>query len=87
MPSKSTNDPEKFKGQTRIEGDQVVGGDPAGKNCEWCSEAATVSFEMQRRIKNARAGATTGTGQFIFACREHEEIARKIANEPRPARR
>lgn len=63
------------------------GGDTTDAKCDWCPEPATDSFEMQRRIKGARAGATVGTGQFIFACDSHKEIAEKVANESRPARR
>jgi len=83
MPSRSANDPERFKGQTRIEGDRVEGGDITDQNCEWCPDPATCSFEFQRRIKGGRGGATWGTGQFIFACDNHREIAKRMAGDPR----
>ncbi len=87
MPSRSARDPERFKGQTRIEGDKVGGGDIDGHKCEWCPEPATCSFELQRKIKGARGGATWGTGQFNFACDDHEEIAKKMAGHPRDSHR
>lgn len=88
MPSRqSSNDPSKFAGQQQIGGDSVGGGDIAGMACEWCDEAATESFEMLRKVPNARRGATTGTGQFIFACDAHHELAKEIAHAARKSHR
>lgn len=88
MPSRSNDSsPDRIKGQTRIEGDNVGGGDTEGQKCDWCPEDATRSFEMRRRMKGGKAGATLGTGQFVFACDEHEEFAKKATEQPRPALR
>jgi hypothetical protein len=88
MPSRST-DPEKFKGQTRIEGDQVGQGDiPEGTSCNWCANPATASFEIKRKIKGARGGgAAWPTGQFWFACDDHHGSAERMVAEPLPSHR
>jgi hypothetical protein len=87
MPSKST-DPEKFKGQTRIEGDQVAQDVvPEDVSCDWCNDPATASFEIKRKVKGVRAGAVWGTGQFWYACDAHHESARRMVEAPMPSHR
>lgn len=58
--------------------------DVAGQACDWCPEPATIALPIVRKMKGGKAGAILPTGMHMYACEEHEEIARR-SNIPRPA--
>lgn len=45
---------------------------PLGMDCEFCGEPAEVREELRRT-------AGIPTGQFVYACRAHQERALKVA--------
>ena len=51
--------------------------EPSDHECEWCSEQAAVAVERREGKKNLP------TQQYVFACSRHEEIARKVARNPK----
>lgn len=70
--------------QTRIGGDKVGDGSSA-KTCDWCGEKAVKRIELKRKIKGAKAGATTGSGVFLAACGQHIDVLNRTTANPLPA--
>jgi hypothetical protein len=74
--------------QTRITGDQPVSGDPKGHLCEWPhadgeDRPANHALPIMRRMKGGR-GARVPTGQHVYCCDEHLELAQS-QNQVRPS--
>lgn len=51
--------------------------DPSQNECEWCGAQATLAVERREGKK------ALPTQQYVFACSSHEEIARKVARNPK----
>jgi len=53
---------------------------PLGVNCEWCRDPerpATVRVPILKKVKGAKGMHDTGMG--MYACSEHEQIAKETA--------
>jgi hypothetical protein len=55
--------------------------DPRTKECDWCGPGsqAEVVYEIYKR------GKSIGTGQFLYACGKHRDLARENSRAPREA--
>jgi hypothetical protein len=77
--------------QTQIGGDRLDGPVPSDHLCEWRhadgkDRKATHALPILRKLKGGRAGATVPTGQHMFCCDDHLELA-QAQNEVRPSLR
>ena len=62
--------------QTTIQGDRL-NPPQQGMSCEWCSEPATDSRSLLRKVKGKR-GAAVPSGQHVYFCEAHREAAARL---------
>lgn len=51
----------------------------ADRKCDWCGRPAVVAYEI---IKPRKA---IGTGQFLYACSRHKNLAKESSGAQKPA--
>jgi hypothetical protein len=62
-------------GQTALsESEALMPHDPKDVPCDWCGEPSVVAVELQKKFKRG----WLGSGQFIYACRNHEQKAENM---------